>query len=70
MIFGWALMSRGKQIRYTSGADDRHTCMECGNLRGGVCSVARPGGVVSAVVGWRPALAGTVQRCRGFAKQQ
>jgi hypothetical protein len=34
--------------------DDRRTCEQCANLRGIVCSVARPGGVVSAVVGHRP----------------
>ena len=50
-----------------SGADDRRTCEQCANLRGIVCSVARPGGVVSAVVGHRPGLPGVLQRCRGYA---
>jgi len=63
-------MSKGKPIRYSPDTDDRHTCVECGNLRGGVCGVASPGGVVSAVVWWRPALPGVLHRCRGFAKQQ
>ncbi len=62
-------MGKGRPIRYSSDIDDRHTCQECGNLRGGACGVSRPGGVVSAVVGWRPALAGMLHRCRGFAKR-
>jgi len=49
-----------------SGADDRRTCEQCANLRGIVCSVARPGGVVSAVVGHRPGLVSVLQRCRGY----
>ena len=46
--------------------DDRRTCEQCANLRGIVCSVARPGGVVSAVVGHRPGLLNVLQRCRGY----
>jgi hypothetical protein len=46
--------------------DDRRTCEQCANLIGIVCSVARPGGVVSAVVGHRPGLLGVLQRCRGY----
>lgn len=53
----------------SSGADDRHTCLECANLRGGVCRAAKPGGVVSAVVGYRPALPDMLQRCNGFELQ-
>jgi len=49
-----------------SGDDDRRTCAQCANLRGIVCSVARPGGVVSAVVGYRPGLPEVLQRCRGY----
>ena len=46
--------------------DDRRTCEQCANLQGIVCSVARPGGVVSAVVGYRPGLLEVLQRCRGY----
>jgi len=46
--------------------DDRRTCEQCANLRGIVCSVARPGGVVSAVVRYRPGLLNVLQRCRGY----
>lgn len=52
-----------------SGEDDRHTCRECANLRGGVCRAASPGGSVSAVVGYRPALPDMLQRCSGFEIQ-
>ncbi len=45
--------------------DDRRTCLQCLNLRGRVCSVATPGGVVSANKGYRPQ-ADTLQRCAGY----
>ncbi len=45
--------------------DDRRTCRQCASLRGGICSVATPGGAVSAPVGYRPAL-DLLQRCEGF----
>lgn len=45
--------------------DDRRTCSQCLNLRGRVCSVATPGGVVSANKGYRPQ-ADTLQRCAGY----
>lgn len=47
------------------GSDDRRTCRQCGNLRGGVCVVACPGGAVSANHGYRPA-ADLLQRCGAF----
>ena len=47
--------------------DDRRCCSQCGNLRGGVCVVARPGGRVSAIVGYRPASPDMPQRCAGYA---
>lgn len=47
-------------------ADDRRRCTECGNLRGGVCTVARPGGQVSAVRGYRPSLVNVPIRCAGY----
>lgn len=46
--------------------DDRRTCRQCRNLSvTGACSVAKPGGLVSANRGYRPP-ADTPQRCNGF----
>ena len=53
----------------SSGEDDRHTCRECVNLRGGVCRAASPGGSVSAVVGYRVAVPDMLHRCKGFEIQ-
>ena len=39
-----------------SANDDRRCCSQCLNLRSGVCVVAKPGGVGSAIRGYRPAL--------------
>ena len=50
-----------------AGDDDRHTCLECGNLRSGVCTVARPGGMVSAARGYRPSLVDVPIRCAGHS---
>ncbi|MEF8712872.1 MAG: hypothetical protein V5B39_04740 [Accumulibacter sp.] len=47
--------------------DDRRRCDQCGNLRGAVCIIAKPGGLVSAIVGYRPALPEMLQRCAGFS---
>jgi hypothetical protein len=47
--------------------DERRFCTQCLNLRGAVCSVAKPGGLVSAVVGYRPARPELPRRCAGFA---
>jgi hypothetical protein len=47
--------------------DDRHFCTECLNLRGGVCTVASPGGLVSAMRGYRPALVDVPIRCAGYS---
>lgn len=46
--------------------DDRRFCTQCLNLRGGVCIIAKPGGLVSAIVGYRPALPNMLQRCAGY----
>lgn len=49
-------------------ADDRIRCTECGNLTfSSVCSIARPGGIVSAMRGYRPAGSEMLQRCAGYA---
>lgn len=45
--------------------DDRRTCDQCLNLRGRACTIAKPGGLVSANVGYRPA-PDTPQRCAGY----
>ena len=50
-----------------SANDDRRCCSQCGNLRSGVCVVARPGGRVSAIVGYRPASPDVLQRCAGYS---
>ena len=45
--------------------DDRRTCSQCLNLRGRACAIAKPGGLVSANLGYRPATA-TPHRCAGY----
>lgn len=47
--------------------DDRRFCSQCLNLRGAVCSVAKPGGLVSAIAGYRPALPELPRRCAGYS---
>ena len=47
--------------------DDRRLCTQCLNLRSGVCIVAKPGGVVSAIRGYQPALVDILQRCAGYS---
>ena len=50
--------------------DDRRTCRQCSSLAyGGVCSVACPGGAVSANRGYRPA-ADLLQRCEAFNERK
>jgi hypothetical protein len=46
-------------------ADDRRTCSQCRSLDGRVCTIASPGGVVSAVKGYTPNRT-TLMRCAGF----
>ncbi|HRF05932.1 hypothetical protein [Accumulibacter sp.] len=46
--------------------DDRRFCTQCENLRSGVCSVAKPGGVVSAPRGYRP-VPDMLHRCAGYS---
>jgi len=45
--------------------DDRRQCSQCLNLRGRVCAIAKPGGLVSANLGYRP-VPDTLQRCAGY----
>ncbi len=47
--------------------DSLRTCNDCGNLRGAVCIVAKPGGLVSAIVGYRPGLPELPRRCAGYS---
>jgi hypothetical protein len=46
--------------------DERRLCTQCLNLRGAVCIVAKPGGLVSAIRGYQPALVDILQTLRGF----
>jgi hypothetical protein len=47
--------------------DDRTTCRLCQNFTySGICTVARPGGLVSAQKGYRPAMPDALQRCNGY----
>jgi hypothetical protein len=45
--------------------DDRRRCGQCLNLRGDVCSIAKPGGLVSANRGYRPVK--LPMRCAGYS---
>lgn len=46
-------------------ADDRRTCRQCQHLQGRVCSVAKPGDLVSANRGYQPN-PDTMQRCANY----
>ena len=46
-------------------SDNRRTCSQCRNLQGRVCSVASPGGIVSANRGSRPDPE-RLRRCEGY----
>jgi hypothetical protein len=58
-----------KAIRYTPDIDDRRPCEQCASLRGAVCTAASPGGQVSAVRGYKPALPSLPQRCKSFLQK-
>ncbi len=45
--------------------DDRRRCRQCLNLKGEACSIAKPGGLVSASKGYRPA--SLPMRCAGYS---
>lgn len=51
--------------------DDRRTCRQCANFSGGVCTMASPGGVVSAITGYRPGemFREQLHRCEGFMER-
>jgi hypothetical protein len=47
--------------------DERINCRQCQNFTySGICTVARPGGQVSAQKGYRPAMPDALQRCNGY----
>ena len=57
-------------VVHADPSDDRHTCRQCANLSySGACSVARPGGAVSAKNGYTPGQTFREQphRCEGYA---
>ena len=45
--------------------DDRRVCNDCANLKGRVCSIAYPGGLVSANRGYRP-IRDVLHRCAAY----
>jgi len=49
----------------TAEADDRRTCAQCADRRSSVGAVAKPGGQVSGICGYRPAT-GIRQPCPAF----
>ena len=60
-------LERAEEID-AAAPDDRRTCRQCSSLRGGVCSVATPGGAVSANRGYRPVV-DLLQRCEAFSER-
>ena len=60
-------LARAGVLRSNELADDRSRCTECRNYTyGDTCTIARPGGIVSAMTGYRPAGATMLQRCNGY----
>lgn len=58
-------IAQDRGIDLPENEDDRRRCTQCLNLRGRVCSAARPGGLVSALFGYQP-MRDTLQRCAGY----
>lgn len=52
--------------RPPGAGDDRRVCPECGNYRERRCTIAKPGGLVSAARGYMP-VPDIPHRCKGFA---
>ena len=48
--------------------DDRRFCRKCANLRGTFCTIAQPGGAISARKGYTPCL-DILQRCGSFKER-
>lgn len=58
---------RGRAAVWADRAgDDRRTCPECGCYQDRRCTIAKPGGLVSAARGYTPA-PDILRRCEGFA---
>ena len=45
--------------------DDRRFCWQCASIQGDVCGIAFPGGLVSAIRGYRP-VQEILRRCAGY----
>ena len=58
-------LSREDAERLAWQEDDRRRCGQCLNLRGEVCPIAKPGGLVSANRGYRPV--NLPMRCAGYS---
>jgi hypothetical protein len=59
-------LARARLEMPTPEPDDRRPCRDCRHLRDEVCSIASPGGIVSANRGYRPSTINTPHRCAGF----
>lgn len=58
--------ARAEMPKHDSFPDHRRTCSQCRNLNGRICTIASPGGVVSANKGYSPNRNSLI-RCAGFA---
>lgn len=58
-------LARATEVRTEDDLDDRRFCTQCRNLRAGVCIVAEPGGLVSAIRGYRPSQ-DILHRCAAY----
>ena len=56
-----------RSLWLSDNPDERRLCTQCLNLRGAVCIVAKPGGLVSAIRGYQPALVDILQPCAGYS---
>ena len=58
-------IAKDRGISVMKAEDDRRPCSQCLNLRGRACAIAKPGGLVSANLGYQPETA-VLQRCAGY----
>lgn len=61
----YRVIAEERGIAFVKIDDDRRTCSQCLNLRGRGCAIAKPGGLVSANLGYQPK-PDTLQRCAGY----
>ena len=54
-----------RAIALPDADDDRRYCTQCLKLRGRVCAIAKPGGLVSARLGYQP-IQDVLHRCAGY----